>query len=219
MKREIILSEDGSPTIYVEELDEHYHSVFGARSESEHIFINAGLNYFDNKNIEQLNILEIGLGTGLNAYLSAQNINSFGEINYYAIEKYPLKKKEWKKLGYISPEDKHPQAFYKIHESDWETWTELIEGFNFYKTKTDLRKFIPPPGIDLVYFDAFAPEVQPELWSKQIFSGLYKVMQKGAVLVSYSVKGMVKQNLRDSGFIIEKLKGPRGKRHMLRAIK
>ncbi len=219
MKREIKISGDGSSTIYVEKLDEHYHSIFGARTESEHIFINAGLNYFQNKNIKQLNILEIGLGTGLNAYLSVQNLLSPLKINYYALEKYPLEKNEWEKLNLTSPEDKYPGVFQKIHESGWEEWIELIEGFNLFKIKADLKNFIPPTGLHLVYFDAFAPDVQPELWSSDIFSKFYDAMQTGSILVTYSVKGLVKQNLRASGFSIEKLKGPQGKRHMLRAIK
>mgnify|MGYP006287277881 CR=1 FL=1 len=219
MKREIKISEDGSPTIYVEELDEHYHSLFGARTESEHIFINAGLNYFQNKNIEQLNILEIGLGTGLNAYLSVQNMSDNSKINYYAIEKYPLEKNEWESLNFINPRDRYPEVFQKIHETGWEEWTELIEGFYLLKNKADLKNFIPPASLHIVYFDAFAPDAQPELWSSDIFSKLYDAMRAGGILVTYSVKGFVKQNLRTSGFFIEKLKGPRGKRHMLRAIK
>ncbi|MFW5644336.1 MAG: tRNA (5-methylaminomethyl-2-thiouridine)(34)-methyltransferase MnmD [Bacteroidota bacterium] len=219
MKREITISEDGSPTIYVEELDEHYHSKFGARTESEHIFIKAGLNFFQKKNTKQLNILEIGLGTGLNAYLSVQNIWGSTRVNYYAIEKYPLLKAEWMKLNFIHSEDNYPEVYQKIHSSDWEKPVQLIEGFHFFKSKVDLKNFTPPDGLHLVYFDAFSPDVQPELWSCDVFRNIFNAMQKGAILVTYSVKGVVKQNLKAVGFSLEKLPGPRGKRHMLRTIK
>lgn len=215
MKRKIIKSGDGTPTIYVESLDEHYHSVHGARAESEHIFIDAGL-----KNIkkEELNILEIGFGTGLNAYLTLNNKNNH-HIHYYTIEKYPLEEYEWKQLDYINEHDPIKEGFAKIHQANWEKWVEIEPGFKLFKKKADLKNFTPPSSQDLIYFDAFAPDVQPELWSREIFKKLYECLARGDILVTYSVKGFVRRNLIDCGFILEKMPGPKGKRHMLRARK
>ena len=216
MKRQIITSADGSPTIYVEELDEHYHSTFGARNESEHVFITAGLDYFRK---EELNILEIGFGTGLNAYLTVNRKKEGLTIRYYAIEKYPLLRDEWKQLNYERDEDSHPEVFHDLHECSWECWNTILPDFKIYKSAADLNNFSPPPGQDLIYFDAFAPDVQPGLWSHAIFEKLYSSLNPGGILVTYSVKGSVRRTMTDCGFRTEKLPGPRGKRHMLRACK
>jgi tRNA U34 5-methylaminomethyl-2-thiouridine-forming methyltransferase MnmC len=215
MKRKIIQTGDGSPTIYVENLNEHYHSVFGARAESEHIFINAGLNYLDYKNIS---ILEIGFGTGLNTYLTL-NMSMNRKIRYYAIEKYPLEPEEWDALIYAHEKDPFSSSFREIHSAPWGEWVSLNPGFELFKEKTDLKDFTPPPGQDLIYFDAFAPEVQPGLWTESIFQKLYECMKKGGVLLTYSVKGSVRKSLKNCGFDTEKLPGPTGKRHILRASK
>ncbi len=219
MKRNIITSGDGTPTIYVEGLKEHYHSVFGARTESEHIYIGAGLNYFEKPEGLSLNVLEIGLGTGLNAYLTLLNKKEGWSIRYYGIEKYPLEKAEWEVLDYRLPEDDLPKTFEQIHTAEWEMPAELIPGFVFFKSHVDLNDFIPPSNQDIIYFDAFAPDVQPDLWSVKNFSKLYTCLRPGGILVTYSVKAMVKQNLKEAGFMISRLPGPRGKRHILRAVK
>lgn len=215
MKRRIIITGDGSPTFYVENLNEHYHSVFGARTESKHIFINAGLNYLDNK---QLSILEIGFGTGLNTYLTL-NMSINRKIRYYAIEKYPLELQEWKQLDYAEENDPFPLAFQKLHHAPWGEWMSINPGFELYKEKTDLRDFKPPPDQDIIYFDAFAPDVQPGLWTESIFQKLFECLKKGGVLLTYSVKGIVRKNLQNCGFKAEKLPGPTKKRHILRASK
>lgn len=215
MKRIIMQTADGSPTFFVENLNEHYHSVYGARAESEHIFIGAGLNSIAHN---QINILEIGFGTGLNTYLSI-NYAIDRIIRYYAIEKFPLEKKEWEQLDYSNARDPFPHSFRKIHLAPWGKWIEIETGFQLFKEKTDLLDFIPPPALDLVYFDAFAPDVQPELWTENIFHKLYECLKTGGILVTYSVKGTVRKNLQKCGFRVEKVPGPTGKRHILRAIR
>lgn len=215
VKREIIRSEDGSPTLFVEELNEHYHSVYGARTESEHIFISAGLKYMKK---DPLNILEIGFGTGLNAYLTLQNQEK-RKISYTGIEKYPLLTEEYELLDYSVPEDKNPGIYLKMHQLPWESRHEIITGFTLLKSKQDLNDFIPPAEQDIIYFDAFAPSVQPDLWSVPNFKKLFECLNTGGILVTYSVKGMVRRNLKECGFSIEKIPGPKGKRHVLRALR
>jgi tRNA U34 5-methylaminomethyl-2-thiouridine-forming methyltransferase MnmC len=218
LKRKIINSEDGSPTIYVEDINEHYHSIFGARSESQHVFIDAGLLFFQGKT-DELNILEIGLGTGLNAWLSILQKDIFKKINYHSIEKYPLLETEWKQLDYGFINSHYREMFKKIHTVPWGEKIEIARGFTFIKQKADLNDFIPPSGLHLIYYDAFAPNVQPALWSTPNFMKMYNSLFDGGILVTYSAKGSVKRNLVEAGFKISRLPGPRGKRHMLRAVK
>src|SRR6056297_2404265 len=141
MKRKIILSEDGSSTIYVEDLGEHYHSVFGAKAESEHVFIHAGLRYLEQKAYKKIDILEVGLGTGLNLYLSYIHKNPSTRINYLAIEKYPLIETEWKALNYTGSENTHLDFFSEIHNSEWNIPIKTEENFQFLKIRTDLKTY------------------------------------------------------------------------------
>lgn len=212
------ISGDGSPTIYSEEFGEHYHSVFGAVNESMHIFIRNGLLVM---NAGSLNILEVGMGTGLNVLLS----HYFSEqkamlVNYHAIEKFPLKQEEWSWLDYKAfHEIWNERVFRQIHESDWGTPVYLSPGFALTKIHSGLLEFNSGITFDLVYFDAFSPEVQPELWTTQVFQFLTGIMNQGGVLVTYSCKGDVRRAMQAAGLSVEKLKGPAGKREMLRAVK
>jgi len=222
---EIIITADGSHTLYSREFDQHYHSIHGAVTESRHIFIEAGLHHaLARRDIHftgPLNILEIGFGTGLNALLTLAEAERNGiRIHYTAIEAYPLTDRIWRALNYpvlFGSADYHA-VFSKLHLADWEKPESLSACFTLLKHRTTLESYSPTGGyFDLVYFDAFDPAAQPELWTPEIFSKLHQAMKPGGILVTYSVKGTVTRTLRSSGFQIEKLPGPPGKRHILRA--
>ena len=223
----IEITGDGSHTLFVPSLNEHYHSVFGAITESVHIFIEAGLNYVA-KGKEKIDILEVGLGTGLNALLSciyAEEQNLF--IRYTSLEKFPLPIEMTSQLNYPHEMTSHfeitpgaAEAYHQIHLSAWNQWIGISKNFQLFKIKTDLREYSPvPDSFDLVYFDAFGPDKQPEMWTADVFNNIYTGMKQGGVLVTYSTKGEVKRNLKSAGFSIEKLPGPPGKREILRATK
>lgn len=218
---EIIRTEDGSDSLFLPGLSESYHSKFGAISESRHVFIEAGLKkIFGQKTVS---ILEIGFGTGLNALLTlAETRAGLNSINYHTIEPFPLPMEILKKLNYTTlPEFmKYHDLFYNLHTSPFNTPVFITDKFQLLK---DNRKFqeieFDPDHYHLVYFDAFSPEVQPDLWTSGIFKKLFGLLTSGGVLVTYCAKGMVRRNMKDAGFIVERLAGPRGKREMLRASK
>jgi len=235
IKRNIVTSEDGSKTLKLEDFDESYHSLFGALSESRHIYIGCGLNFLKDQLPPQniISILEVGLGTGLNCLLTALEVkeNKETEVNYTTVEKYPVTMEEALALDHPSLFDDNREAAaslsLKIHESPWGTNTNIMPHFSLLKIEDDLIRFIDKeinPTVtkyqfDLIYFDAFAPDIQPELWSEDTFKKIFKVTKPGGVLVTYSSKGIVKRALREAGFIVSRLKGPKGKRHVLRAVK
>jgi tRNA U34 5-methylaminomethyl-2-thiouridine-forming methyltransferase MnmC len=219
---DIIKCEDGSHTLYRNDLDEHYHSTFGAIAESRHIFIEAGLN-FQLKNLKKINVLELGFGTGLNALLTQLEAeNKKIEIYYTGIESIKLSPEIHSKLNY--PEqlinEKAKEYYESIHQSAWDCIHQLSSNFHLHKIESKIEDVdLPQNHFDLVYFDAFAPDVQPELWTTAIFQKLIESMNKGAVLLTYSCKGNVKRAMRSAGFEFKKLPGPKGKREFLRAAK
>ncbi|MDR2407587.1 MAG: tRNA (5-methylaminomethyl-2-thiouridine)(34)-methyltransferase MnmD [Bacteroidales bacterium] len=223
MKRQIITTADGSSSIYVENLKEHYHSIHGAIGESQHIFIQSGLCSDNLKQIQRISILEIGFGTGLNALLTYFASHTTAQkIDYFAIEPYPLTEKEIKALNYanILPYPQAKEVFQRIHVAEWETNKSISNHFFITKRKLSaLDMILPSNHFDLVYFDAFSPEVQPELWTNVIFEKIFDSMKCHAVFVTYSTKGDVKRTLKQTGFRIEKLQGPVGKREILRGFK
>jgi tRNA U34 5-methylaminomethyl-2-thiouridine-forming methyltransferase MnmC len=220
MKRTIVITKDGAHTLFVPALDEHYHSIHGALQESKHVFINEGLNRCHGKNIA---IFEIGFGTGLNALLSymesaVRNI----KINYYAIENDPLGMQIIYKLNYpeiLKLNEHDRKLFYDMHAGQWNRKLELHKNFIITKIKNDLTLFTIPFTYDVVFFDAFAPAKQPEMWDKEIFRKIYNNMATGGILTTYSAKGEVKRILKSSGFMVETIQGPPGKRQMIRARK
>jgi len=220
VKPEIIISEDGSHTLFVPELCEHYHSVHGAVQESRHVFINAGLKACKQ---QQLNVLEIGFGTGLNALLTFYEAEMHGlEINYIAYESFPLGEEIWKELNHwhFIDHTKARDTFNLIHASEWGGGVALSEKFMLQKIAGKIEQAVLPENyFNLVYFDAFAPAVQPELWTLQIFSKIYQAVAAGGILVTYSAMGEVRRKLLKAGFSVERLPGPPGKREMLRAWK
>lgn len=217
---QVVPTADGSYTLETLAGKECYHSTNGALQESQHVFIDAGLKMA--KKEEQLNILEVGFGTGLNALLTLLEAEKNScKIYYEAVEKYPISIDTANKLNYcemLRVDKEH--YFYPLHACPWGVETPIMSSFILKKCKADLLSFTPSRNrFKLVYFDAFSPDSQPELWSVGVLSKIYQHMQSEGVLVTYSSKGIVKQNLRSVGFIVERLAGAKGKRHMLRAIK
>lgn len=217
MKRFLVPTKDNSFTLYVPELNEHYHSINGAITESEHIYINAGLDFWiKNHQAKNVNILEYGLGTGLNAYLSIlYSDENHLKINYTSLEKYPLTENEWKSMNYSQDDD----YFSIIHKAEWGRMVNITNDFNLKKINIDFREFRNIEDIDIIFFDAFNPDIQPQLWTENIFSQCFNSLRKGGILLTYSVKGTVKRALKEVGFNITKIEGPPGKREILRAYK
>jgi tRNA U34 5-methylaminomethyl-2-thiouridine-forming methyltransferase MnmC len=217
----LITTDDGSHSIYSERYGVTYHSKYGAVTESAHVFIDAGLRY---KAAVQRDIavVEIGLGTGLNAFmtrLEAERRNL--HVRYTGIEAYPLTVKEASAFNFaaqLKAPERHAD-FLRLHRIAWEREHELSEHFTFTKHQTRLEDFIPETTFDVIYFDAFAPQAQPELWTEDIFARLYQALNPDGVLVTYCAKGDVKRTLKKVGFEVERLQGPPGKREMTRGVR
>lgn len=210
---------DGSYTLYVPELDEHYHSVKGALTESQHIFIEMGLKH---SSAPEPHILEIGLGTGLNAFLTLLAAEEMQrKVHYTGIERYPLAEETLRQLDYPGIiGKKHEEDYYAIHQAPWEKETNLSPWFTLHKIEGDFTRHTFQKGYDIIYFDAFAPEKQPEMWEQSLFNTLYNVLNEGGILTTYCAKGVVRRMLQTAGFTVERLPGPPGgKREILRATK
>jgi len=218
--RQIIFTKDGSHSLYVPDLEESYHSNFGAVQEAEHIFIKDALS-FSVKKKKSLNILEIGFGTGLNAWLSLKYATRNRlELNYFGVEKYPLSIAEAQLLNYADKDLELGANFMKLHQADWGKWVKLNEYFHLFKLHSDFREMsLDAEFFDVVYFDAFGPDVQPELWKADVFKSTFAAMKPGGVLTTYSVKGNVRRAMKEVGFAVKKIPGPIGKREITRAIK
>ena len=220
MEKEFVITEDGSHTIYLPGIDEHYHSVHGAIQESLHIYIEQGLLQ-TTKN--EISILEIGFGTGLNAYLTYCFAKVKGlTVNYFSLEKYPLSEADYQQLNY--PDTIFPEfsfVFGQIHCAEWNTLVELTPEFKLQKVHADLLtfQFDPTPRFDLVYYDAFAPAKQPEMWSEEILRRVAAAVRKDGLLVTYCAKGDVRRTFAAAGFEMEKIPGPPGKKEILRGKK
>lgn len=214
----IIKTGDGSDTIFVPELNEHYHSIHGAVQESTFIFINNG---FDFCKADPLNIFEVGFGTGLNALLTAlRSTEGEREVNYTSIEKYPVSQKIIASLNYPDFAGENGKEIYNlIHSSPWNSRINICRNFNLTKIAGDFTTTPLSGRYDLIYFDAFGPDKQPEMWTREMFTGIASITSKDGVFVTYSAKGEVKRNLRSCGFDVELLPGPPGKRQIIRAIK
>jgi tRNA U34 5-methylaminomethyl-2-thiouridine-forming methyltransferase MnmC len=211
-------TEDGSDTIFVPDLNEHYHSVYGAITESEVIYINSGFNFCT---ADPVRIFEAGLGTGLNALLTAVNsLTGNREVFYTAIEKFPLSQQLSGALNYpdlIQGDSR--TIFEQIHGVPWNIPEKICRNFTLHKIKGDLITDAVMGEYDLIYFDAFGPDKQPEMWTSEVFRKIGGITAVNGILVTYSVKGEVKRHLGEAGFTLDLLPGPPGKRHILRAVK
>jgi len=223
MKRKIVLTDDGSSSIFSAEVNQYYHSHFGALQESMHIFIESGLCSDMLSHLEHISILEIGFGTGLNALLTYFKAKELHKKTYYeALELYPLISQEVEELNYpaILPYSFATKVFTTLHHAPWHTKQIISENFTLQKRQTSaVNANYTPNTFDLVYFDAFSPEAQPELWTKEVFESIYAAMKNGGILLTYCTKGSVKNTLKEIGFQIKKLPGPIGKREILRGFK
>ena len=223
-KPTIIVTEDGSKTLYLPGMDEHYHSTHGAVSESKHIFIDAGFKEMYDKACS-LTILEMGFGTGLNAlltFLEARQINKKGKIHYVAAEAFPVEKNVWTQLEYpVQFHDKDAgDVFVKMHQCPWDLPYFINDHFVLNKIKANFEDLeFKDESFDLVYFDAFAPDLQPELWTEEVFKRVFRAMRPGGMLLTYSAKGSVKRAMQMAGFVVEALPGPKGKREITRAVR
>lgn len=218
-------TDDGSHTILIPELNVSYHSKFGALQESKHVFIKEGLDYLLNEKLfnkhEQLNILEVGFGTGLNALLSLNEaINLQQQLFYLTIEAFPVALEEAEQLNYCKIINPTLQSkFFQLHSCCWELENQIDNYFSFVKMKSLLQDFSSNKKFHLIYFDAFDPVVQPELWTEEIFRKLFLLLYDNGVLVTYSSKGLVRRAMQTAGFKVEKIPGPPGKREIVRALK
>jgi len=217
---ELIKTADGSDTLFVRELDEHYHSTYGAIQESTHVFIEAGLRKCDQS---QLIILEVGFGTGLNAYLTlTETLRTKQTIRYITVEKYPLPQSLWETLNYptLIPGGS-VELFSKIHAVSWNEEVKITDRFSIFKLSSDVADidYASLPLFDLIFFDAFSPGKQPELWTTSVFSQISEHCSLAARFVTYCAKGAVRRSLNEVGFITERIPGPQGKREMLRGTK
>lgn len=215
----MIITSDGSHSLYVPALHEHYHSLHGAIQEAEYIFIAHGLAACRQKTIR---LLELGFGTGLNAFLTLLYAQKHGlTVHYEALEKYPLSKDEASCLNYahlLAPDSK--LLFEALHSANWGESVPITTDFQLLKQKKDLKTMQwDDHCYNLVYFDAFGPDVQPDLWELSVFQRLYNCMSSQGCLLTYSAKGTVRRNMKAAGFQVEKLPGPVGKRHITRARK
>ncbi|TBV26177.1 SAM-dependent methyltransferase [Meridianimaribacter sp. CL38] len=219
MKRKIITTADGSKTIQIEDWNEQYHSVHGAIQEAMHVFILHGLFCFLDSH-KPISILEIGFGTGLNAFITLlESEKSNLHINYTGVEAYPVTQEEVDALNYTEQLKTNNTLFSKLHQCDWEILHHITPKFSLTKQQKFFKEIDAVAEYDLIYFDAFGARVQPELWTEVIFELMYKALKPKGVLVTYSAKGSVRRAMQAVGFSVEKLPGPPGKREMLRATK
>lgn len=219
---EIIPTGDGSHSLLNKELNETYHSRHGAVQESNHVFLKNGLDFFCERiSKNPIHVFEVGFGTGLNAWLTGLRSVEIGRrICYTSLETYPLPEDLWQQLNYASGGSNEKELFTKIHEAEWGTDVQLLPTFSLKKVNQEVQQFQFEPGsVDVVFFDAFAPNKQPELWAVNVLEKVANAMSAGSVFVTYCAKGQLKRDLKALNLEVETLAGPPGKKEMVRALK
>lgn len=222
---ELILTADGSHSLRSRQYGVEYHSIHGAIQESKHVFIEAGLRPLLQAAPATLHIVEMGFGTGLNALLTRQIARQYPGVrfSYYTFEQFPVPPTEVAALNYPRELGEDTSVFYELHDCGWGVLQQLDDNFALRKNRADYLDVashpFPTGTADLIYYDAFAPSSQPELWTQEAFSISYAALRAGGVLVTYCAKGQVKRDLRDVGFAVEGIPGPPGKREMTRGRK
>jgi tRNA U34 5-methylaminomethyl-2-thiouridine-forming methyltransferase MnmC len=219
-ERELQLTDDGSHTIWWPEYNQHYHNSKGAWKESVHVFIDAGLNAVSPDGVTE--VFEMGFGTGLNPLLTLITAETLQRnIRVTSLEAFPLEPAEYEPLNYgeLLDQERASDWLLQIHHTAWETWNQVTPHFALRKIKAELQDWNPDQQFHVIYFDAFAPNHQPELWSEEVFRKMYDALFTGGVLTTYCAKGSVKRAMKAAGFKVEALPGALGKREMTRAIK
>ncbi len=222
LNTKFLITDDQSHTLYSEQFGATYHSIRGAKSESKHVFIKNGLDYIvEHQKLKLINILEIGFGTGLNTWLTYQySKNEKLNINYHTVEAFPISVLQAAELNYTKDSLlTDARVFEKIHQLEWDKQHKITDYFSFTKHLKLFEVFNSDQTFNLIYFDAFSPSEQPELWTVEIFSKLYNLLESNGVLVTYSSQGQMKRNMKQVGFKLQPLKGALGKREMTRGIK
>lgn len=232
MERKIIITADGSSSVAIPAMNVTYHSVHGAMQESGYVFIEAGLkgispleaaSWTDSlRAARRLSIFEMGFGTGLNALLTLIESEKSEKMIYYeTIELFPLDKEQFMSLNYCDKLQRNDLRikFEQFHNCEWEKEIPIASNFIFKKTRSNLLNFETSKTFALIYFDAFDPNAQPELWTEEVFKKMFSILDPGGILVTYSSKGSVRRAMQVAGFSIEKIPGPPGKREMVRAYR
>lgn len=221
MKRTLLKTGDGSYTLQIPEWNEQYHSKHGALAEALHVFIKEGLHFWlSSHNSSEVSILEIGFGTGLNAYLTFLETQKKSiQIHYTGVEAYPLSMEEIETLNYPSLLNAPKDKFLKIHNIPWEKSGNISSSFQLTKQKKNFSEIEDQNAFDLIYFDAFGIRVQPELWTEEIFNKMYKSLRPNGILVTYAANGSARRAMKSVGFEVARLPGPPNKREMMRALK
>ncbi len=221
-KLELIKTEDGSHSLYVPDLKETYHSFHGAVQESRHVFIKHGLDYYQHNNQSKVvNVLEVGLGTGLNALLAAEWSAQNASIKMTSLEAFPVESALANQLNYHSYiEGKEGKEWFNlIHACEWEKTYAIHKGFDLIKNKIKVEDAELKTDFHVLFFDAFAPNKQAELWETKVLEKMYHALISSGVFVTYCAKGQLKRDLASLGFEVETLAGPPGKKEMVRGIK
>ena len=216
MKREILITSDGSTTIHLPDWNEQYHSKNGSINETYHVFIESGLKQVS---ADKVSILEIGFGTGLNAFITY--LEAKKQIDYVGVEAYPVTPEEIEKMNFIAVLNAKEEnaVFNKMHAVSWEEKHQITANFSLTKRKQFFEDIADEDAFHLIYFDAFGARVQPQLWTEEIFAKMFASLKENGILVTYSAKGSVRRAMQAVGFTVERLPGPPGKREMLRAVK
>lgn len=219
----IEVTEDGSNTLVHPKFNAHYHSVFGAIQESNHVFIDSGLK-FQQPNLQdnRCRILEVGFGSGLNAFntlISSEELSI--NIDYVGVEQYPISLETVSQLNFPTAFNREDlqSTFNKMHDIEWEKPVKISENFTLEKRQQDIFNLIDENDYDLIFYDAFGPGAQPELWTAPIFEILFKSLKDQGVLVTYCAQGAARRAMQSVGFTVQRCPGPPSKRHMLRAVK
>ena len=216
-KIKLVPTGDGTSTLFNQNLGEHYHSVRGSYTESMHVYINAGLHSLS---LRQLTVFEVGFGSGLNALLALiESLTRGIKIHYLTIEKYPVSQELWTRFSLPAEINQYREYFLTLHTTPWDEDVQVTGNFVLHKILGDWTQYELKHGIDLVFYDAFSYDNQPEMWAQDRFEMIYRKMRPGGILTTYAAKGVIKNNLRQAGFHVERLPGAPGKRHMVRAIK
>ena len=218
MKKHLVTTADGSSSIYIPEMDEHYHSSNGAIQEALHVFLKNGIKRFEAKD---LTIFELGFGTGLNALISMIHSSSSRKVNYHSIEAYPVESELIKGINYCQIiGDKYQESFSLLHSCDWENVHQITSDFSFKKIHSKIEDYqLQENYYDIIFYDAFGPKAQSEMWEIDILEKMYAGLKKGGELVTYCAQGQFKRNLKAIGFEVIALPGPPGKREMTIGVK